>query len=333
MAKESNHIYAYIRSWFDFAFANQDIVRPIHGCIYLWQVELNNRLGWVVKFGSPATQTMAACGINNYKTYKTAFDDLIKWGFIEIITESRNQHQSCIIALVKNAKADTKALDYALVKNAKADNKALPEQLPKHLPHNNTTIPIDQETNIPDSKESDPPPVLIFEAPILKPKKKKKEKNLPGKKKEEKLYTQMVAIYFKWHNDVVGCDPIMSGGNGLAMVNIVSFIESQVRKKSLESGLILEDKEVNETCTKTWKILLDAMKTDKVEPFFRKQTKLTQIYSNLTNIINQLKNGQSTSGARANIKGHQHIDIGEIYQQFVDMDNRDRERQSEGIER
>ncbi len=102
MSKTS--VYDYLKNWFDFSFTNKDKVKPIHGIIYLWQVELNNRLRWQDKFSSPSTQTMDACGINCYASYKRAFDDLVAWGFIKIVKPSINQYQANIISLPKKIK-------------------------------------------------------------------------------------------------------------------------------------------------------------------------------------------------------------------------------------
>lgn len=125
--------YNLTKNWFAFAFENNSKVRPIHGCLYLWLVELNNRRGWAAEFQAPAAECLLACGIANYRTYKTALDDLIAWGFVEMRLASKNQYTSNVIALVKNAKADTKAID-----------KALSEQLPKHV--QSTDSIIKQET-------------------------------------------------------------------------------------------------------------------------------------------------------------------------------------------
>lgn len=107
--------YEYSRDWFDFAFDNPDRVRPVHTALYMWLVELKNRLGWPDKFGCPATQAMQACSVT-YKTYKCALDDLVEFGFVDVVTESKNQHQSTIVALVKFTKPTTKAITKALLK-------------------------------------------------------------------------------------------------------------------------------------------------------------------------------------------------------------------------
>jgi len=102
--------YAYTKQWFDFAEANFDKIKPNDGILYLYCVELNNRLKWVEKFGLPAYDTMKILGIRNYRTYKKAFDNLEKWNFIKVIERTKNQNTSTIIALVFFTKAYTKAL-------------------------------------------------------------------------------------------------------------------------------------------------------------------------------------------------------------------------------
>src|SRR5204863_3812624 len=106
--------YTLTRQWFDFVFENPAKTKPIHGIIYLWLVELNNRLGWVTEFSSPATQCMAACSIASYNTYKKAFDELIEFGFVEMKRKSINQYTSSVIALSIIDRAKVKALDKAI---------------------------------------------------------------------------------------------------------------------------------------------------------------------------------------------------------------------------
>lgn len=114
MEKESALGFYYTKAWFAFAFENPVLVKPVHGVLYLWIVELNNRMGWAKEFSSPASQSMTACGISSYNTYKKAFEDLVQWGFVKVIQPSINQYQACKIALSKNAKAQYQALDNAL---------------------------------------------------------------------------------------------------------------------------------------------------------------------------------------------------------------------------
>jgi len=58
-----------------------------------------------------------AIGIKSYNTYIQTLNDLIEWGFIEIIERSKNQYSSNIIALSNFDKAVDNALDKALIKH------------------------------------------------------------------------------------------------------------------------------------------------------------------------------------------------------------------------
>lgn len=106
--------YSLSRDWFNFSFENPELVNTNHTAMFLWLIELNNRMGWAKKFSSPASQTMNAIGIKSYNTYKKTFNDLVQFGFVKVIQESKNQYTACIIALSSYDKALDKALDKAI---------------------------------------------------------------------------------------------------------------------------------------------------------------------------------------------------------------------------
>lgn len=107
--------YTLTRKWFDFCFENKS-AKVYHSSLYLWIVELNNRLGWKKEFGLPTQATMDGLSIGNKATYLEALKDLVSWGFIDIISEAKNQFQSTIISICYDEKATAKAtaLDIAL---------------------------------------------------------------------------------------------------------------------------------------------------------------------------------------------------------------------------
>lgn len=144
--------YYFTKIWFDFACQNPDKVTPSHTAMYLWFVELNNRMGWAEKFASPASQAMQYTGMKSYNTYKKIFDELVDMGFILVITQSKNQFTACIIALSKFDKAHNKALDRA---KPKMPHQNLKEQLPKQVESTIQTIDsiIKEENNKPENKE------------------------------------------------------------------------------------------------------------------------------------------------------------------------------------
>ena len=106
--------YELSRKWFNYSFDNPEKVKPIHSAIYFFAIEHCNRLGWKQKFGFPSQMVMEAIGVKNWRTYSKALNDLVEFGFIEMVEISKNQYSSNIIAIVKNTKAPTKALDKAL---------------------------------------------------------------------------------------------------------------------------------------------------------------------------------------------------------------------------
>lgn len=133
--------YELSRNWFDWCFENTDIISPTHTAMYFFIIEHNNRLGWKEKFGLPTEIAKDALGISNYRTFSKVFQDLIEWGFIILHTKSKNQYSANVIAIAKNAKATTKALDIATQK-----------QMPKQV-HGTVCIdkPINKETIEPET--------------------------------------------------------------------------------------------------------------------------------------------------------------------------------------
>ena len=121
--------YNLIRDWYNFKFENPSRVKASHSDFYCYLIDRWNRLGQKQEFGLPTSVTMEALGIGSYNTYKKTLQDLIDFGFIKLVAESKNQHQSKVIALSKNDKASDKALDEA---TNKAPDKA-PDTITKQM--------------------------------------------------------------------------------------------------------------------------------------------------------------------------------------------------------
>jgi len=110
--------YDLSRNFCNWAFENPDKVKPIHYAIFYFAIEHCNRLGWKDKFGLPSQMVMEAIGVKNWRTYAAGLNELVEFGFIEMVEISKNQYSSNIIAIVKNTKAPTNALDKALSKHS-----------------------------------------------------------------------------------------------------------------------------------------------------------------------------------------------------------------------
>ena len=134
--------YDLSRIWFDFAFEKTEC-KVQHTALYLWIVELNNRLGWKKEFGLPTNATMEGLGIGNRGTYSKTLFDLKDWGFIEIVQESKNQYQACIIklCLFNSEQTEHQALDQALIRQSVKQSTGIEQSTAS------STVPIDKQRN------------------------------------------------------------------------------------------------------------------------------------------------------------------------------------------
>lgn len=110
--------YQLSRNWFDWCFENPEKISPNHSAIYFFAIEHCNRLGWKKKFGFPTQMAMDAIGIKKHETYIRYFNDLVEWGFFQLIEKSRNQYSSNIISLENATPKNGKALGKAMRKHA-----------------------------------------------------------------------------------------------------------------------------------------------------------------------------------------------------------------------
>ena len=112
--------YSLTRAWVDFSFENPEKVKPVHGSLFLYILDRCNYFGWKDKFGLPSSLAMEAIGVKNWRTYSSALNDLVEFGFVKIIEKSKNQHKANIISIntayVSNTKAHTKASTIAVSK-------------------------------------------------------------------------------------------------------------------------------------------------------------------------------------------------------------------------
>ena len=110
--------YELSRAWFDFAFEHPEKINPNHAAIYFFAIEHCNRLGWKKKFGFPTQMAMDAIGIKKHQTYIKYFNDLVNWGFFELIQKSLNQYSANIISIKSAMPKKGKALDKAIITHA-----------------------------------------------------------------------------------------------------------------------------------------------------------------------------------------------------------------------
>lgn len=123
--------YNLIRDWYNFKFENPSKARAIHSDFFCYLVDQWNRLGQKKEFGLPTSVTMESLGIGSYNTYKKTLLDLVSFGFVKIVKDSQNQHQSKIVALSKNDKPTDKALDKATIKASDKPTDTITKQINK----------------------------------------------------------------------------------------------------------------------------------------------------------------------------------------------------------
>jgi len=148
--------YELSRRFFDWCFENPDLVCPDHVAIYFFAIEHCNRLGWKDKFGFPSQMTMEALGIKKHQTYIKYFRELIEYGFIKLIQESKNQYSANIISLQTAMPENGKALDKALIKHGAKQTESTGQSTGQSKVHidkqeTNNKEPINKE---PDQVES-----------------------------------------------------------------------------------------------------------------------------------------------------------------------------------
>lgn len=109
--------YTLTKNWFNWSFENPELNKPTHTALYMWILDKWNRSGQKDKISLPTSESMEAIGIKSYNTYKKTLLELIEFGFIKMVQESKNQYTCNIIALSNFDKAHDKALDKALTKH------------------------------------------------------------------------------------------------------------------------------------------------------------------------------------------------------------------------
>jgi len=136
--------YELSRKFVDFSFENPSKIKPNHYALYFFSIEHCNRLGWKKEFGLPTTMTMEAIGIRSYNTYSKTFNDLVDFGFFNLIERSSNQYSANIIGLSNFNKALDKALDKAFIKHGTKQSESTEQSIDSiNKPINNK-----QETSV-----------------------------------------------------------------------------------------------------------------------------------------------------------------------------------------
>lgn len=224
--------YSLSEAWFDFVSKNADKVECKHSALFYYIVEVFNKRKWPDVVGLPTDFTMGILNIGSYKTYKKTFDDLVAFGFIEVVEQSKNQFTSTKIALVKNAKADTKA-----------DSKHLPKQ-------DQSSCSIIKQVNIETIKLLDKETFVSFlsdgkltvedlknlksEIESCLPPTDKKDKSRKKKEPSESelsVHALTKAVFMNDYKNRKGSEYIWSKKDGAMLKDLISKLTSKLRTK------------------------------------------------------------------------------------------------------
>ena len=104
-----------------------------------------------------------------------------------------------------------------------------------------------------------------------------------AKPKANTLYSKMVEAYDEFCQQHTGVGSKMDGMQGKAMKRIIKFLEAQCKKKDN----LLENEKLDEMVLLAWKYILTNW--EKLDDFNRGRIKLTEIDSNMLNILSKLK--------------------------------------------
>lgn len=100
---------------------------------------------------------------------------------------------------------------------------------------------------------------------------------------EGKLYSEMVKIYFEWFEGLSGVKPKFGQAEGASLKQIINYFKILYKDNHSEGENEFEEvTKMFQYIFKFWHL---------IDPFLQKQTKVTQINSNIQNIINDIKNG------------------------------------------
>jgi len=279
--------YNLSRIWFSFAYENAG-VKPVHTALYFWILERGNASGWKKIIDIQTEKSMECLGVTDWRTYKSALQFLSDNGFIMWVEKSKNQYTCNKVTLIQepseigqayknasalNVKADAEAVAEALAEAyAEAEVKAIAEALQSYI--NLKTLKPIKPLN--PKKEGE----TVAEATPLKndidePKPPKEATQTKGA--SENLHKQFTDTYVEFYKNEVGVEPDFTAADGVAAAKLKKYLVKISNTKD-ELGAINGLKYIFEN----WK---------KLEPFLQQQLKLTQINSNINNILNQIKNG------------------------------------------
>lgn len=136
-----------------------------------------------------------------------------------------------------------------------------------------------------------------------------------SEEKTDSLFQMMRTTYKDWIITRLNVQPIWEGREFAALKTLekfflnVAIIRGKIHQE--DTGEVLTQEMVKAAANTSWGTLLNGLLSDKVTDFIKTQKKISQIQYNLTNIIDQLKNGTGTKQANAKQQRREGLDQAE----------------------
>lgn len=192
----------------------------------------------------------------------------------ESITSAVQELEKANLIQRKKSKNEKGQFEFTFIfLDTEEPEKAKPTPKPKRKPVVKKSPPKIEEPTPEENLFPEPEP----------PKEEEPPTQPPIKSDDGKLYSKMVEIYFDWFVKLSGVKPKFGVAEGSAMKQIINYFKTIYKDNHSEGETEFEEvTKMLQYIFKYWHL---------IDPFLQKQTKVTQINSNIQNIINDIKNG------------------------------------------
>jgi len=265
------NIYNQIKSFYSIVFNSNFELRPTHISLYMFLLNQNNRNNWVKWFKCPFDLAMQGALINSRSTYYSALDDLVKFKLIKY-KKGINTYKAPLISIIELTIPNNEQLnEQVTVPLSEQVSGTLSGTLSEHI----IRLITDNYKLITDNEEE-------FEKFILNLSKPKKQKKDFVSHKCETLHQKIIKIHSDFYLEQITVPYKFSGGSdGAAAKDIINFLTKAVREKKHAEPT---DQEIADSFQYIF------ANYDMWDNFYKSQLKLSQINSNLPNIIANIKN-------------------------------------------
>lgn len=114
------------------------------------------------------------------------------------------------------------------------------------------------------------------------------------KKKTYPSFRRCVGVYFSFVKQKTGMNPVFDATQGRALKKIIDWLEGNLKENKSDDNII-----------NGFKFILD--RHDQWEDFYKNQIKLTQIHSNITNIVKNIRDAHGKSKSEKYKEVHREI--------------------------